>query len=160
MPVSNMPAASETVTVACKLPAGIILQACEMVPKWDDGGKREILEARRLPRTFKIAGSGNPIKPRKDGVQVVGGYAITHNVPADLWKAWFEDNKESDFIKNRLVFAREKSVAVEDEAKNNAKMARSGLEPLNPEKIIKNGRQVPADPRIPHAIDPNEGQLV
>ncbi len=157
MPVDNgAPVAVDngTVTVACKLPNGLVLRTFDMITKWDDGGKKNYEEARQRPETFTIAGAGNPIKPRKDGVQIVGGYAITHNVPAAIWNEWAKDNKESDFIKNRLVFAMANPRAAEDKAKNNAKMARTGLEPLNPDKIIKDGRRIPADPRIPHAIDP------
>jgi hypothetical protein len=132
-----------------------------MLKKWDDGGKREIKFDRQRPDTFTINGLGTPPKTRReDQAQVIGGYAITHNVPADIWRLWLEDNKNSDFIVNKLIFANEKTADVEDRAKNNAKAARSGLEPLNTEKIIKNGQRVPADPRIPYVIDPNDGSLV
>jgi hypothetical protein len=150
---------SLTVSVASKLPFPLILRTFDMVPKWDDGGKREIKVAQQRPGTFRIHGAGNPIEPRKDGAQVIGGYAITHNVPIDIWKAWYEDNKSSDLVINKLIFANEKAADVEDRAKNNAAMARTGLEPLNPAKIIKAGQRVPADPRIPHVIDPNDGPL-
>jgi hypothetical protein len=151
----------ETVSVASRLPFPLILRTFDMVPKWDDGGKREIKVPQQRPETFTINGLGTPPKTRReDQAQIIGGYVITHNVPIDIWKAWFEDNKRSDFIVNKLVFANEKPADVEDRAKNNGKAARSGLEPLNPEKIIRNGQRVPADPRIPHVIDPNDGPLI
>ncbi len=149
----------ETVTVACKFPHGIILRTFEMVDKWDDGAKRMGKESRQRPGMFTIKGTGNPKKVgREHQAQIVGGYAITQNVPANLWKAWLEDNKDSDLVKNQLIFAFEKLIDVEAKARDNAK-SRSGLEPLNPDKIIKNGQRVPADPRIPHVIDPNDGPM-
>jgi hypothetical protein len=153
----------ETVTVASKLPFPLIIRAFDMVKRYDDGGKREIEESReRANLRFTIQGVPNPasVKSRTENMaQIIGGYALTPNVPADLWKAWFEDNKTSDYVINKLIYARDKSADVEAIAKNNAKAARSGLEPLNPEKIIKNGQRIPADPRIPHKIDPNEGPM-
>lgn len=158
---TSAPISRETVTVASRLPFPLILRTFDMVTKWDDGGKREIKVARQRPETFTINGLGAPPKTRReDQAQIIGGYAITNNVPADIWRAWFEDNKNSDFIVNKLIFANEKSASVESIAKNNARAARSGLEPLNVEKIIKQGQRVPADPRIPHVIDRNEGPLV
>lgn len=149
----------ETVVVACKFQPGIILRTFEMIDKWDDGGKRMIKEARPRPEMFTIKGTGIPKKTsREHQAQIVGGYAITQNVPANLWKTWAEDNKDSDLVKNQVIFAGDKLIDVEAKARNNAKI-RSGLEPLNPDKIIRNGQRVPADPRIPHVIDPNDGPM-
>jgi hypothetical protein len=158
---NNIPAASETVTVASKLPFGLTIQACEMVDTWNNEEKRLVPVARRLPRTFIVHGIENPMKiPRRDSSAVMrDGYALTPNVPADLWNAWFKDNRESDIIVNHVVFAMPKFADAEVEAKNNAKMARSGLEPLNPDKVIRNGQRIPADPRIPHKIDPSQGPM-
>jgi len=141
----------------------LVIRAFDMIKKYDDGGKREISESReRANLRFTIQGVPNPASVKshtENAAQITGGYALTPNVPADLWKAWFEDNKTSDYVLNHLVFANDKPADIEARAKNNAKAARSGLEPLNPEKIIKNGQRIPADPRIPHKIDQNEGPM-
>jgi hypothetical protein len=152
--------ARETVFVASKLPFPLILRACELVDVFDAGAKRMVKEAQELPGRFTINGVVNPVKViLRDRPQMAGGYAITANVPANIWYAWIKDNETSDYIKNEVIFGDPKLDVVLDRAKNNARTARSGLEPLNPDKIIKQGQRVPADPRIPHVIDPNEGPM-
>jgi hypothetical protein len=150
-----MGTAGETVSVACKLPHGLILHLDDMVPGFEPapGGSRAIMEARRRPEVFKVAGVGFPQNGNPENrPQMVGGYALTTGIPADFWEKWLEDNKDSDYVRNNLIFATKKGAGIMDMAKEHAKQ-RSGLEPLNPDKIIVGGREVPADPRIPSKVE-------
>lgn len=68
--------------VACKIPNGLNISGA---------GKSMVL-----------TGPGNlPIQER------IGGYAITLNVPNDLWDAWAKAHADSALIENKLVFAEE-----------------------------------------------------
>jgi hypothetical protein len=137
-----------TVTVACKLPNGIILHLDELV-EHDvpvlGGGYRTEKRAQRVGQTVKINGNRAPYGKLPKG-PIVGteeqtpelGYALTHGVDAEFWAKWVEQNKKSDIFINKLIFAYEKQDAVEGKAKSYAKQ-RSGLEPVVPD----------GDPRIP-----------
>jgi hypothetical protein len=144
-----------TVTVACKLPMGLQLQA----QRWDTenepvlgGGYREVKKARWVDgAVFEVRGTAHEIG-QAPKAPLVGGYALTPGCPADLWENWLEFNKHSDLVKNRIIFAHAKRASVEGQAKENRAVA-TGLEPLNPEmKTVKGprgDRLVPADPRFP-----------
>jgi hypothetical protein len=64
--------------------------------------------------------------------QMATGYALTHNVSKDLFDSWLAENKDSAMVKNRLVFAYEKTDSVKDAAKD-CKGVDSGLGPLIPD---------------------------
>ena len=72
---------------------------------------------------------------------VAGGYALTPNVPADFYAEWFKQNRESDLVKNNIVYALERSADVATKAREQKEVV-SGLEPLTPD----------ADPRIPKGV--------
>lgn len=139
------------VTVACKLPHGIWLHRDE--PRVETtavlgGGIREIKVHRRTGERFRINGNAIPAlrDPERDYPAIVGGhngYALTHGVPADLWAAWLHANRDSDMVRNGLVFACDKAGEARDRAREQAEV-RSGLEPL-----AKDG-----DPRMPRRVTP------
>jgi hypothetical protein len=65
------------------------------------------------------------------------GYALTYNIPADFWEQWLDQNKDTDMVRNRLIYA----VATLDEACEIAaenKDVDSGLGPL-----VENDRRNP-----------------
>ena len=68
---------SSTVTVACKISNGILM-----------GEDVVIL---------------GPNKVQKH--MLVGGYAMTHGVPVDVWDDWLEKNQKSTMVEKGLIFA-------------------------------------------------------
>lgn len=132
-------AAGETVTVACKLPNGIKLRIFDMVKKdmpVMGGGMREVPEAVEVQgQSFIINGNTHPqnAAPR---CLIVGGFALTSNVPKELWDRWLEQNKESDIVRNGLIFAhaKDQDASARAQAKERAAL-RSGLERLDPEHL-------------------------
>ena len=148
-------AAGATVTVACKIPNGIIMRVHEQhdfhetVPGGPPRPAKRAVEKAR----FNIAGPAAPfgMVPKTD---VAGGYALTHNVPKDLWDAFKAQHSDSDMIVNKLLFAYEKPEATVSEAKN-ARKNLSGLEPIDTSTTTKEGKTVQVDPRWPRSLHPN-----
>lgn len=160
-----------TVSIACKVPNGLLLRLFDMVEvdvPVMGGGTKTVKEGRPRARAdgqeinIKINGPATPfgVAPK---CLIVGGYAITPNVDADIWAEWLSQNKSSDMVKAHMIYAHEKpeyanKMAVE------RKELQSGMHPLNPERTIKNGESVPVDPRYPRrkggvgAIETNDSK--
>lgn len=136
-------AESGTVTVACKLPNGLILQLCKM-EEFDEplmgGGFRRGKKAVRIGEPITVNGCRFPFGTQPD-YRIVAGYALTENVPAEFWKEWLEQNGDSPVVKNKIIFAYEKIDRVIGVCKENASRL-TGLEPINPV----------GDPRMPKDI--------
>jgi hypothetical protein len=154
---TQAPKSAKTVTVACKLPNGVVLHVDEMVEEHEPvmgGGTRKIQVARRRPETAVINGNAVAVgqTPRH---QMFMGYAMTPDVDADLWAKWLEQHKDSLMVKNKLIFAMAGRDNIEAKAKEHADQ-RSGLEPLDPTfKVGTNGAIIPNDPRYPRSMNPN-----
>jgi hypothetical protein len=127
--------ASDTVTVACKLPNGLILRVFKMVERPESGPMHS--------RTVKVAEVvGEPITVHGPAYafgnmppyMIVAGYALTPNVPKEFFETWFEQNKDSTFVQNKLVFAFESHDHVVGQAKEYEKN-KSGMEPVDPEDL-------------------------
>lgn len=122
---------SNFVSVACKLPNGLMLQNYKMVDSAEPiqgGGQRMVKVAQKDGMPIRIHGTARHFgqAPR---CPIVMGFAITHKVPADFWERWVEANKDSAIVKNTLIFANPDGEGLRDEAKDNRKRF-SGLEPL------------------------------
>lgn len=100
------------------------------------GGSRAVKRAVRVGR-FTIAGTGR----RVDDPRVIGGYALTPNVPADLWEAWHKANADSDVVQKGLIFAHEKPSEVEAEVRKNSDL-RSGFEEVDPSNLPAEFRNI------------------
>lgn len=152
------PKSAKTVTVACKLPNGIVLHVDEMVESQEPvmgGGTRTTKVARRLEQTFYVKGNAVPVDMRAKHQITDQGYALTPGVDADFFAKWMEQHKNSQMVKNKLIFSAAGRDEAEGKSVENAK-ARSGLEPLDPSFTVgANGRIVPADPRYPKSLNPN-----
>jgi hypothetical protein len=133
-----MGTAGAKVTVASRLPFKLELQTCSkrVVQAKHQGQAWREEEYYKSGPIAIINGTAYPngtvpanMPPQP---QLATGFALTHGVPKDLWDAWFEENKNSAVITNRLVFAFEKVDSVQGMAREN-KSADSGLGPLTPD---------------------------
>lgn len=145
----------DTVTVAIKSPNGLILRVFRMEDVQEPvmgGGWRTVKAAVETGERYMLAGYAAPYgeAPR---VPVVGGYAINHNVPSDIWDVWLAQNKDSMLVKSGLIFAYAKPADAEAKAKDGAKI-RNGLEPMSREEYDGGGNVIPStvDPRQPGRI--------
>ena len=126
--------AQKTVTVACKLPHGIMLQLYKMIDGVEPvsgGGYRQIKVAQKVGEPIKINGNSHKQNALPSCI-IRDSFAFTENVPKDHWDAWLEQNQSLDFVKNGLIFAHETTNSVVDQAKDH-KAIRSGFERLNPD---------------------------
>lgn len=132
-----------TVTVACKLPHGLMLRLFRMEEHDEPvmgGGTKTVKRAVAIGETLTILGVAAPFG-KSPKAQIVGGYALTPGVDADFFKAWMDQNKDSAVVRNKLVMHHEKPDMVAKKAEELAAI-RSGLEPLTPD----------SDPRIPRGV--------
>lgn len=125
-----------TVTVACKIPNGVVLQVYTMetvsVPVMA-GGFRDVKLAKQLPWRQKLNGPARKIGEDLP-YQVIHGFALTHNVDADKFALWLEQYKDTDMVKNGLVFAQLKTNDTIAQA-NEHKGQISGYEPIDPKNL-------------------------
>lgn len=142
---------SATVTVACNIPNGIVLQLCKKV-KWieqtRDGNMDRVRWDKVGPRLV-LAGPAYPNGQIPDGFKekpmIAGGYALTHDIPKDFWDEWLDQNAESSFVVNKQVFAQSALADAQSQAREQRDV-RSGFEPINRDLDPKK------DPRLPTPI--------
>jgi len=130
------PQSSGTLTVACKLPNGLILRTFDMVDTHEQGPlqSRTVKMARYTGQSFKI--NGNSFAQNKApmfGQMENHGFALTHDVPADLWNKWLEQNKDAEIVQRGHIFAHGDGRSVRAEA-NEKKAEKTGLERLDQKK--------------------------
>ena len=149
------PKAAKTVTVACKMPNGLLLHLQEEYTDHEQtpNGVRDIKRHRKVGEGVTVNGCAMPVGvPNPPKKQLVGGYALTRGVDAEFWAKWVEQNKDAPYVKNGIIFAMPNRDAVEDKAEEQEAI-KSGLEPLNPSfSVKKDGTVVPDDPRFPRSI--------
>lgn len=123
------------VTVACKLPHGLVLRVFKMVDKDQhaNGATRTVQEAEELPGRHVLNGFSHP-QNKAPTCLIVEGAAITSGVDKDLWDLWLTQNKDSDMVKAGLIYAFEKPAEAEARARAR-KDTRSGLERMDPAKL-------------------------
>lgn len=139
---------AKTVTVACKIPSGLVLQLCEEQDRSEavmGGGVKNFKQFFKVGEKVTLNGFSVPRGPDfdADNVQpVAGGFGLTYGVNAEFFRKWMEQNKDSDMVRNKLIFAHEKPEYVRDKAKERQADVLSGLEPL----------KQAGDPRAPRGV--------
>jgi hypothetical protein len=136
-------------TVACKLPQGIKIRAyqerTEQQPVMG-GGVREVTVWRPVGKYIRIKGPNVPLQFRAL-VETVGGYALTSGVPADVFEQFMEHNKDSDFVKNDMIYGHEQRGRVVAWAREREGL-KTGFEALDVTMKSKEGRMVISDDRL------------
>jgi hypothetical protein len=153
--VRSQPKSGGTVTVACKIPGGLDLQLCKKVTYMLDTPTGAVPRDRwdRYGRIYTLRGPNYPVGMVPKGFpappQVEGGYALTHNIPADFWEQWFAQNLRSSYIEAGMIFAHSsRTDFAVGQARDQAEL-KSGLEPLNPD----------GDPRAPRPLNKDVSAL-
>lgn len=138
-----------TVTVACKMPHGVMIRDFAETKFMVDvlgGGKRPEKVFRPVGRPIRIKG---PVVPAQfiRLVEVVGGYAITEGVDAQVFARWIDANEEAPFVTNKLIYGHEDGARVRAWAKEHAAI-KSGMEPLDVSMRSEKGRMIYNDQRV------------
>jgi hypothetical protein len=138
--ISTPQTGTDVVSVACKIPNGLILRAFQKVEKTESTptGVRAYSQIERVVGTeFAVQG---PAQINHQPANIVdfmgrnfpGGYAVTHGCPRDVWENWLKWNRDTLLVTEGLVFALPDPADAAMEAKSRASVV-SGLEPLDPE---------------------------
>lgn len=141
------PSASKTVVVGCKFPHGLLLRLFEMGEKTVEvigGGHRNIkeaLNAQAVDKVVKINGYAVP-HGEQSSVAVVGGrtgYALTFGVDREFFDKWLDQNKDTDMVRQGLIFAAGSEQSARESAAEKKKL-RNGFEPLDPANLPRVGK--------------------
>jgi hypothetical protein len=128
-----------TVTIACKLPAGLLLRLFDMKEHKEPlmgGGYHAVKRSEPIPGAeFLVLGNAYSQRGQPRG-EIVGGYALTPDCPREFWDKWLAQNKDSAMVKNHLIFAHEVGRDTRAEARDKKDVV-SNLERLDPNKLPK-----------------------
>jgi hypothetical protein len=165
---------TDTVTVACNLPSGFILQLydVEEVTQFLPNG-REFKENQCTLRPdlgrwalhgpvnrSALAATGRDDKLPDDYRLIPGdapdtGYALTFGVPRDFWERWLKDNEKSPIVLGKHVFAASTTSRAVGQAKEYREL-KSGFQGLNQagDYRVPNGRSVRKFDRTDNSAGP------
>jgi hypothetical protein len=138
--------AGAKVTVACKLPHGLLLRVFDWETRSEPvlgGGIRDVKVAAARPEMVRVRGNAVPfgVVPRW---AIEDGFALTPGVDKEFFDLWMEQNRNHAAVRAGLIFAFEKHEDAASEARNRASL-KSGMEQLDPQNLPR-GIQ-PADRR-------------
>lgn len=131
-------ASGDTMSVACKVPMGMILRVHKkvMMPhKTTEGLIRDVPEYHQFGKEYMVYG---PSHPQNAGPHctIIGDYAITHGIPTEVWNLWQQQHRGDMMVINRMIFAYS-SNKIAGAAKEHAEL-KSGLERLDSSRLPKN----------------------
>lgn len=148
--------AGAKITVACKVPNGLRLRLFKLQEANEQvlgGGSRSFKRAEQVGEEVVLYGPAFRFG-QVPNFLIVGGYALTPNVDADFFREWLKQNPDLDAVKNHLVFAQKSESDARAEAKEKAPIL-SGLQPMDMRKVMRRGREVVADLRMPKPMSAN-----
>ncbi len=117
--VTGQKKTGKTVTVACKMPRGVILQLSRMMPMRIPimaGGFQETMVAQKVGDQVRVKGFAVPFgkAPR---YSIIGDFALTPGIDAAFWEAWKEQNKHLDMVVNGLIWAHSEALNPEGDVR-------------------------------------------
>jgi hypothetical protein len=134
---SDLSGHTDTVTVACKHPLGVILQLYDWVDVDIGGiaGAKTVKQAKKRndpQSSVRLKGFAVPFG-LIPAYPIIGGYGITQGVSRKFWEEWLHQNNGSDLIENGIIFACDSLHETQQEAKSRESI-RCGFEPIDPDK--------------------------
>jgi len=141
-PGNTIHAARDVVSVACKMPNGLILRGMnrdivqELV---QGGGVRDVVQFTPSGEQIVLGGTSARVGDPRPPLLTASGYRVTPNVPKHLWDDWYAANKTSDLVKNRIVFASEKAEDVQAFGRQHDTVVTGleGIDARNPQKHVR-----------------------
>ncbi|MBZ9683216.1 hypothetical protein LB531_21395 [Mesorhizobium sp. CO1-1-2] len=132
---------SATVTVACKLPHGLILRLHTMEDMNEPtagGGFRKVKRAQVVGEPIVLKGYNRRYNRGTDQAPaaIASSYALTRGVDAEFFKKWLAQNQDLDAVKNNLIWAHAETDMVEGFIAEHEKQ-KSGFEPIDPNNLPK-----------------------
>lgn len=126
------------VLVACKLPNGLRMRIYKEVERSEPTpmGHKMVKVWEPTGDVVVLAGTAVPFGTMPED-PIVNGYSLTP-VDKEFWDTYVSQNKDSEAIKNELIFAHEKQDNVVAQTKSQRKQGVvSGMEPLDPNNLPK-----------------------
>ena len=101
---------AKTVTVACRLPHGLVLQLQRQTSRPEPvmgGGSRDVPVWEKVGDTITLNGWSHAVDRAAPNL-IMNGYALTYNVDADFMDKWMEQNADHPAVKsgNIMVMTR------------------------------------------------------
>lgn len=142
--VPSSPASgTDTVTVACCIPNGLILRVYDAEEAYEPmygGGQKRVDKYVPREQTYTLRGSALDPADLKAGklpeYPPIGGFALTTGIPADFWELWKKQHHDFPALKNGLVFASRDQHRAGDEARER-QGTESGFEGIDPDNPAK-----------------------
>ena len=139
-------ATGEFVTVACKLPAGLIIRINEPPVVVESPHGKHLVEG---PLKQQVTLNGSAPQRKMDSLgqslgehpMVAAGYGITPNVPKDFFDTWLKENASYPAVANRQIFALTRVESVRSKAVEQVAV-RSGFEPLDMKTVKEMGVKI------------------
>lgn len=132
----------ETVNIACKMPHGLLLElGYEII---NNGVVRsdtyKSITLKGTNSNLVIAGQPAVLNPEP---------GITQNVPKDFWEAWLASRagKYHPAVRNGLIYVIPRDMGAAKDMQAAGRAARSGLEPLDPNKMPEGVTELPVEGR-------------
>jgi hypothetical protein len=128
----------DTVTVACKLPHGLVLRLHEMEDVNEPtagGGFRKSKRAKVVAEKV-VKGYSRRFDRRLEPAPAAqsSSFALTPGVDAEFFKKWLAQNHDLDAVKNNLIWAHSETDMVEGFIKEH-EAQKSGFEPIDPNNL-------------------------
>lgn len=130
---------TKTVTVACKLPHGLILRVFKMVDVEEAqpaGSVRTVPRAQQVGAPVTIKGYLQKYDPSNPPVAVAPSFALTHGVDKEFFEEWLRQNHDHAAVVNNLIFASDKASTVNGRVKEHADQP-NGFEPIDRNRLPK-----------------------
>lgn len=134
---------TDTVTVACCIPNGLILRVYEPEEAYEPiygGGQKRVDKFIPCEQTYTLRGSALDPADIKVGklpdYPPIGGFALTTGIPADFWELWKKQHWDHPALKNGLVRGSTDEHRAADDARAHAGLE-SGFEGIDPDNPAK-----------------------
>lgn len=146
-----------TVTVACKIPNGLILRLFEMIDTNEvtPTGYRSIKKAQPKGPQVTIAGYSREFM-QAARAPIASGFALTRGVDADFWEEWLNQNQDSDCVRNGLIFAHENAADSKAQAKEHREVT-DNQGPIIPDTDRRIPKRRNRDGKLVSAIITDDG---
>lgn len=133
---------ANTVTIACKLPHGLLLQLqreVEVSEPTQTAPERKVKRWEKTGQSYAVKGFAQHLDAPQV-TAVVGGFALTHGIPADFAKKWFEQNKDHSAVEGGFIFIAETPNDAQSYAEKHAGK-KSGFEAADPKDLPREFRR-------------------
>lgn len=132
----------EMVTIACKTPHGLVLEVGY------DIINNGVVRSDKY-KSFTLKGTNSNLVIAGQPAMLNPEPGVTPNIPKDFWEAWLASKagKNHPAVKNGLIFVIPKDVGAAKELQTEVRKVRSGLEPLDPNKMPEGVEELPVDGR-------------